>query len=42
MGMGVLSSERDFQDLGELRGTMKEMLELLKLVERKIKAPNLL
>jgi hypothetical protein len=31
-----------FQDLGELRGTMKEMLALLKLLEPKIKAPNLL
>jgi hypothetical protein len=31
-----------FQDLGELRGTMKEMLDLLMLVEPKIKAPNLL
>jgi len=31
-----------FQDLGELRGSMKQMLELLMLVEPKIKAPNLL
>ena len=31
-----------FQDLGELRGTMTAMLELLKLVEPRIKAPNLL
>jgi len=31
-----------FQDLGELRSTMKQMLELLRLIEPKIKAPNLL
>jgi len=31
-----------FQDLGELRGTMRDMLELLKLLEPKIEAPNLL
>jgi len=31
-----------FQDLGELRATMRDMLELLKLLEPKIDAPNLL
>lgn len=31
-----------FQDLGELRGTMRDMLQLLKLLEPKIDAPNLL
>lgn len=31
-----------FQDLGELRSTMKEMLALLRLVEPKVAAPNLL
>ena len=34
--------DRFFQDLGELRSTMKAMIELLRLLEPKVSAPNLL
>jgi hypothetical protein len=39
---GIGGIDQFFQDLGELRSTMKEMLALLRLVEPKVAAPNLL